>query len=117
MKFYYNGKLIRTSKTNVYTHAVLAPEGKTIACSSSREGAEKAIRREASRYEVNAFGCRNAIKAIEAGRKTYTAKEGRSFYTQRVTHPIEHYKKWLIHAERCIANINAYKIVELEARD
>ena len=43
MKFYYNGNLIRTSKTHVYTHAVLKPDGKPFACSSSLDGAKKAI--------------------------------------------------------------------------
>lgn len=116
MKFFYNGKQIRTSKTHVYTHAVLTPEGKTFACSSSREGAEKAIQKEASWYEAIAFGYRNAIKAIEAGKKTYTAKEGRRTCTMLVTGTLESNKKGLERIERAIATINCYKIVELEAR-
>ena len=44
MRYYYNGQLIRTSKTHHYTHAVIIrKEDKVICygCSSSEKGAEK----------------------------------------------------------------------------
>lgn len=46
MKFYYKGQLIRTSKNHHYTHAIIIVEDnefKCVACSSSRELAEKAF--------------------------------------------------------------------------
>ena len=45
MKFYYNGQLMRTSKTHHYTHAIIRhndDESITcMGCSSSKQGAEK----------------------------------------------------------------------------
>ena len=50
MKFYYDGELIRTSKTHTYTHAVVAPAAPQLmnrwvvfGCRSSLEGAEKLL--------------------------------------------------------------------------
>lgn len=39
MRFYFNGKLVRTSKTHEYNYAAFSGE-KLIACSETREGAE-----------------------------------------------------------------------------
>lgn len=48
MKFYYNGKLVRSSKTREYKYAVVreTADGKIVVwgCSSTREGAEKMYR-------------------------------------------------------------------------
>lgn len=44
MKFYYNGQLIRTSKTHHYTHACVEISEKgirCIGCSSTKQGAER----------------------------------------------------------------------------
>lgn len=50
MKFYYDGELIRTSKTHTYTHAVVAPadpkaENRWVVfgCRSSLAGAEQLL--------------------------------------------------------------------------
>lgn len=116
MKFYYGDKLIRTSKNHVYTHAVLSPEGKTFTCSSSREGAEKTLRSKISWWREGAQNLQNAIKAIKAGRTTYTVKEGRNTYTARVTGTLECYQKQIQVIEGIIAGYRSYQIVELEAR-
>lgn len=50
MKFYYDGELIRTSKTHTYTHAVVAPADPessnrwvVFGCRSSLAGAEQLL--------------------------------------------------------------------------
>lgn len=45
MKFYYNGKLVRTSKTHEYKYALLNRADRTLACSATRKGAETAYNR------------------------------------------------------------------------
>ena len=46
MKFYYNGKLIRTSKTHVYNWAIIDPtDGGVYACRRDRSGAESEYNR------------------------------------------------------------------------
>ena len=41
MKFFYAGKLVRTSKTHDYNFGVLNANGKIVSCSATKEGAEK----------------------------------------------------------------------------
>lgn len=58
MKFYYKGKLIRTSKTHNYTHAVVREkENGEIGlwgCSSTYEGAVKALNQANRAYPSSA---------------------------------------------------------------
>ena len=118
MKFYYNGKLVRTSKTHAYTHAVLTPNGDTFSCSSSREGAVKALQAKINEWEQIRSNYRNAIKALEAGRPYYFSKYGRREVKQSLSgKTVADYDRMLAEAERIIANYNAHQIVELEARD
>ena len=60
MKFYYDGELIRTSKTKVYTHTVVAPSkmgarNKWVCygCRSSRTGANRLLKEMRKSYRDN----------------------------------------------------------------
>lgn len=117
MKFYYEGALIRTSKSHHYTHAVLAPNGKAISCSSSREGAEKVKQSEINNWGRIVENHRSAIKAIEAGQKYYSFKEGNRTTKAHVNGTLESYERALREAEKAVEIVRSYKVVELEARD
>ena len=86
MKFYYNGVLIRTSKTHNYTHAVIGQkldDGKyaLYGCRTSEEAAQSIITTEINRYKVSIENCKNAIKALNAGKSGYDDKfRGRHYY-------------------------------------
>ena len=41
MKFYYEDKLIRTSKTHVYTHALIGQNGKAITAAQPAKDAKR----------------------------------------------------------------------------
>lgn len=118
MKFYYNGNLIRTSKNHVYTHAALTPEGKTYACSSSLEGAKKAVRKEISSCETILNNYRNAIKAIEAGQPYYSAKESGQNWMRRLNgETVADFEMYIDQVKSRIAYYKEFQIVELEARN
>lgn len=53
MKFYYNGKLIRESKTNDYNFALLR-YGVCISCSKSIKGVQKDYREQIKYNNLNA---------------------------------------------------------------
>lgn len=116
MKFYYDGKLVRTSKTHVYSHAVLWA-GEVVACSGSYELARKELASRISRLESSNNNCKLAVAAIERGDRFYWAKEkcGRGWNSYRVK--IEWSKEKYL--EIIAANEETkkkYEIVELEAR-
>ena len=74
MKFYYNGQLIRTSKTHHYTHACISiKDGKIVCqgCSSTRVGAEKVKNDAVTRIENAVFSYRARIEAMKAGKNGY----------------------------------------------
>lgn len=122
MKYYYKGQLIRTSKNHKYTHAVIqiAKDGgfACIACSSSKDGAEKSKRKEASYYEQRVANNEAAIKAIEAGKNGYYYKDGRhtGYYKFEKDNTIEYYKSCLEDNKRTLDRINGWEIVELEEK-
>ena len=78
MKFYYDGQLIRTSKTHHYTHACVAQgsDGKwcCISCSSSKAGAEKVKADKIREHERLIDSCNRAIKAHEDGKDGYYSR-------------------------------------------
>lgn len=117
MKFYYEGNLIRTSKSHNYTHAVLAPNGKAISCSSTREGAEKFKQSEINNWSRSVENHHSAIEAIKAGQKYYSFKEGNRTVKARVNGTLESYERSLREAEKAVEIVRSYKVVELEARD
>lgn len=81
MKFYYEGQLIRTSKTHHYTHACInrnkTDDGKfeVYGCSASRAGAEKPKREKLTMYEHVIDSCNRALQAIEDGKKGYYTRK------------------------------------------
>lgn len=72
-KFYYNGKLVRTSKTHVYTHAVINEKGDVLRCSSTEVLAKAFITSELSRAENEIIDSDKAIKALRNGEKGYSS--------------------------------------------
>ena len=116
MKFYYEGKLIRTSKNHHYTNALINTDtGKCITCSSTMEGCERELNRIINEKLNNIENAKKAILAIENGKKTYMATYGRDICTARVTENIEHYQKSIKYYQERIENIKVfYKIVDLE---
>lgn len=118
MKFYYNGNLIRTSKTHHYAYAVM--EGNRVFnCSATREGCERFIQSYINESLGGIENCNKAIKALESGRNGYYHKFGRHEYYYKFdkNDTIETFKE---HINNCKANIeyrrNNWKIVEIEER-
>ena len=109
MKYYYKDKLIRTSKTHNYTHAVMTAKDKLIACASSYELAEKSLISN-SRFE------RSNLKYYMAQLKAINNGAEKFFFEDR-------YCKVNGDKETCENSIQWYTnylkglhIVELEAR-
>lgn len=121
MKFYYNGKLIRTSKSHVYTYAVINGEN-CVACSSTFEGAKKVVYSELSHCERGIQTCLNMKNAIEKGdagfwdvseRKKLWIKIDKSYKY----HTIESADRNIKYYKNRIEEVNLnWKVVELEAR-
>lgn len=121
MKFYYNGKLVRTSKNHEYTHAVIDITNN--ACVGCRVGADKAeaiIRGEISATERSIANCKTAIKALENGKSGFHAKEGRGrtwYHKFTTSDTVEKYNRSIEQLKGYIDRINAtWQVVELEAR-
>lgn len=76
MKYYYDGQLIRTSKTHHYAYACVRKNAEgngweCLGCSATRKGAEKVKNEIITRYENAIDGYERAIKAINEGKKGY----------------------------------------------
>ena len=121
MKFYYNGKLMRTSKNHVYTHAVVA-NGNCLSCSSTFEGAKKVIYSEISHYERVIQTELNKKDALEKGLAGYWDVSEKKKYWMKIEKDNERYTvEWADNAIKCfqdrIEEINlTWQVVELEAR-
>jgi hypothetical protein len=118
MKFYYNGKLIRTSKTHIYKFALLNYAGNCVTCSATYEGCLKEKNRRKSDNERRIENYGTMLKALKEGRQGYFVKDGRRGYYSRFTgkENAEQLAEWL---EALIKGRSYYeeeKIVELEAR-
>ena len=119
MKFYYNDKLLRTSKTHVYTHALLDHNGNVITCSATREGCKKELSRRIREIERRLTNHENAMKAHAAGKSQVRWLDGRtSFYTNLNDFKnLDGFAKYIEAAKASIRIMNQeWKIVELEAR-
>lgn len=120
MKFYYNGKLIRTSKNHEYTHAVIdITDSGCVGCRVGADKAEAIIRTEISQAERSIANCKTAIKALEAGKDGYFYKEGRRTWYCKFSssNTIERYTESIEHLQNYIDRINnTWQVVELEAR-
>lgn len=105
MKFYYNDKVIRTSKTMRYKFAVISEnsEGvKVFACSETRANAQKAL--EKTKNEHTKIAKNNLEWAKKPENLNWLKNEHGEGYNAETE-----YKNFM---ER----INNYKIVELEQR-
>ena len=118
MKFYYNGKLVRTSKNHVYTHAVIdMSNGHVEGCRANKEAAESIISSEISRVSNSIQNHESALKAIEQGKTMYRVKEGRRSYWMPIRTTGEDFKHCIEWCENHIKEVERnWKVVELEAR-
>ncbi len=120
MKFYYNGKLVRTSKTHAYTHAVIdITTGGCKGCRTSKESAEAVISSEIAQYSKKNDNYKTAIKALENGKSGYYGKDGRRTYYEKFASEdtVEKYNRWIAVNDEYIEEIKAnWKVVALEAR-
>ena len=119
MKFYYEDKLIRTSKTHVYTHALIGQSGKAITCSATREGCEKELLRRLHDIERSITNYENALKAQAAGKKQVMWLDGRTSYYVNLCDldNLDEFEEYIIAGKETIHIIaHEWKIVELEAR-
>jgi hypothetical protein len=120
MKFYYNGKLIRTSKTHIYKYAVInIARDKCVACSATKEGAQATINSRLAEYERGIKNQTSIIKALEKGAKYCTYIDGKRTITLKLEarHTIEKAKEWLGYYTKDYEYVKEnYKLVELEAR-
>lgn len=78
MKFYYNGKLVRTSKSHHYTHALISATGKAITCSAKGpEACESFKQTRLNEMMENIVNAQTIIEAVKAGRPGVFLKNGR----------------------------------------
>lgn len=118
MKFYYEGNLIRTSKTRVYSFALLNSLGKAVTCSANREACEREQRRSLNEHETRIKNYRNALEAQKAGKKNVQwTDSGKTFDLPlyRVGN-LEKLPEWIENEKASIAIVQSWKVVELEAR-
>lgn len=119
MKFYYEDKLIRTSKTHVYTHALIDHSGKTITCSATREGCEKELSRRIREIEQRMMNHENALKAHAAGKRQVMWKDGRNSFYMNLNNfkDVASFARYVEAAKETICLMKReWKIVELESR-
>lgn len=120
MKFYYNGKLVRTSKTHEYKYGVYsANQDKVIACSATREGAEAHITRIMSDSRDRLKTYEGALKALKAGASGFDSYFGRrsTYIRFRQEHTEKYFTEQIdYYKENLIKIRNNCKIVELEIR-
>lgn len=105
MKFYYNGKKVRESKTHEYKYAIVLEQGdnvKVFACAGTRENALKRLQSEIN-YQKEC-----AESNLRWGKNPENYKWAVEYYG--TYNPEEDYKKH-------IDKIKQIKIVELEARN
>lgn len=125
MKFYYNGKLIRTSQNHNYTHAVIDTERNNalIGCRASKDTAESVISGEINRLERSLKNHEAIKKALENGKPGFYGKDGRRTYWVRFSenesyYTLESVERWMICDKKEIEYVkNNWKVVELEARE
>ena len=112
MKFYYEGKLVRSSKTHEYSHGVLR-DGKVVSCHGSYDLAVKEMSSRIGRANGRIEACRLALAAIERGDSFYWTKcAGRSYRAE--IHSTK--EQYLAMIEESEAYKRSFKVVELEAR-
>ena len=127
MKFYYNGKLVRTSKTHEYHFGILEPKtGKIVSCHGTYEAAQKEHRRPISEAETSIKRCRAAINAIENGKTSFFWKWNNRYLEKVILKgadfagnnrgEVSTWEGYIEGYNKFIASHRARQIVELEAR-
>ena len=123
MKFYYNEKLIRTSKTHEYKYALLSSNEKCVTCSASRDRAESELTIRINSCNDRIQNYKNIIHAIETGATYYDHTYGRETIKVKLdaknyeVHTLDGAKKYLDNEEKHLEDLKTvWKIVELEAR-
>lgn len=108
MKFYYNGNLVRTSKTHEYKFALLNTEtGKAYACSKDMKGMDRALSEVSQTY--------NLYLSVKNG--TYRRKDRWARTAEQLEAGAVKYWGSLDNAlTELKQDVDKYKIVELEAR-
>lgn len=121
MKFYYKGKLVRTSKNHEYTHAVICEteEGfKTVSCASSYDLAVKSMNNQINYWFADAIhNCRTKLDMMKEGRNYYIAKDGRNYLRRDIKYgltieEVENELNELLEDEKW--HRDHYKVIELE---
>ncbi len=109
MKFYYNGKLVRTSKTHYYTHAVMTADNRLISCASSYELAQKSMLSNTA-TERDCLGFyKEELKNLKLGRNSFWYKNRKCF----VKHDAELLEVYIKQIEDYLKGLH---IVKLTAR-
>ena len=112
MKYYIDDKLVRTSKTRTYTHAVLVGD-EVKSCSGSYELAKKELDRRIAALNDSIKNCKLAIAAIDEGKKFYWTTFNRRSYKAEIHSTREEYLGYIADYEE---RKTRYHIRELEAR-
>lgn len=94
MEFYLDGRLVRTSKTHIYTCALVAESGSVLSCHGSLEQALKAKNQLLAKIRQNRENAEAAIRAIDAGQTTYWCRYGRETWKAKVTEPRGYYEDY-----------------------
>jgi hypothetical protein len=120
MKYYYNGKLVRTSKNHIYTHAVIDISNmKVIGCRGSLEKAESLLTSELNYIARSIENGKNKLKCFKEGKPRYGWKDGkRVWYSSfKSTDTEESILEGIRYSENYLETIKQnYKIVELESK-
>ena len=117
MKFYYNGELVRTSKTHEYHYGILNIDGTRVSsCHGTLKDAEKEMAKAPASCRTAISEYKAAINAIENGKTKFPRKMcGRTYYDP-IRYTKEEYEGLIERAEARIAELGKRKIVELEAK-
>ena len=114
MKFYYNDKWVRTSKTRNYKYAVIVdnPDGTfgLVSCSETQANAQRSYFSYTRIWVNNEISARRAMSAIKEGKTTYINSHNEK---ATVTRTYEEYQEVVEEAQRYFHNTH---IVALEAR-
>lgn len=125
MKFYYNDKLVRTSKTHEYHYAILSENGDVWSCHGTLEAAQKEFRRPISECETTIEDNKKIIAALKNGKTYVDLKVCRRWFRVNLKgknidgssrSEISTWEKDIQEIKNRIEFLNTRKIVELEAR-
>lgn len=124
-KFYYNGKLVRTSENHNYTHAVIVVNDQgefngLCGCRTSENAAQSIISSEISAYNRGIENCMSKVKAMQAGKNCYYCKDGRRGFYERISkdESVERLLGWAETAKQRIEWIRTHwKVVELTVNE